>query len=163
MILPLTFFFATCVGAGNLALIYSSAGFVEMIACSGPLCVMIVGIGLGLKIDSVVAWPVLIVSCGMALCIRGEIAFSMSGTMLAAYATFASAMKSALQNKVLSKTEEGELKMEPIELLAWMSPASIIFMFVWSIATEGAAPWVAVSGTFRPMLIAGILLSCLNA
>merc|ERR1719487_499303 len=83
MILPVTFTFATAIAAGNMALVYASAGFVEMIACSGPICVVFISIGLGIKFHRALFWPVLVVCIGMGLCIHGEVTFSITGTLFA--------------------------------------------------------------------------------
>merc|ERR1719235_2803029 len=100
----------------------------------------------------------------MLLCIHGEVKFSLTGTLFAAYAAFATSLKSALQHKVLGVPQEGETALDPIELLAWMSPGSIALMLIWSAMTEGMEPWAAVTtGHNRGPLITGILFSCLNA
>lgn len=163
MILPTAIAFASGIGANNQALMYSNAGFVEMIAGGTPLCTLLCTAALGKKVDLRLIWPVLLVCSGIVLCTSGELKFSTMGFMLASFACFSRAIKSTLQHALMDTEDASIQALDPIELLAWMSLPSIAIMGTWSVCTEGIDPYARLVGEDALGLLLAIGLTCVNA
>lgn len=162
LILPVSFFFAVSIGAGNTALVYSNAGFVEMVASCGPLTTAMVCVVFGLGFDTRLVLPVLFVTSGMILCAWGEITFSWIGFIFAMVSTLTRSTRSVLQQKLLS-TEGAGHALSPVELLAWMSIPSTVWMLTWSVFSEGTAPYTPLLGENGMKITWSVVLTCINA
>merc|ERR1719152_612343 len=87
----------------------------------------------------------------------------MIGFGLAFYGALARSVKATLQHKLLEHADEGDVKLDPIELLAWMCIPSLTIMLVWSIFTEGLVPFTALAEGNTLAILGSILLTCFNA
>lgn len=162
-ILPIAISFSASIGASNMALVGSNAAFVEMVSASGPLCTVLASVAMGLPFKFHKVWPVILVTVGMCVCATGELKFSMLGFCLALFATLARAVKASLQQLLMSNMDN-QVKLDPIELLAWVCPPSILIMLTWSWLTEGSQPYWALAESDPSLRLHGsILLTCFNA
>jgi hypothetical protein len=157
-IVPIAFSFAASVGINNVALVYCGAGFAEMMMGAAPLCVICLNVVEGSGFDMRLLWPVLSVVAGVCMCTGGELSFTWFGLGLIFLANFLRAWKSNIQYKVLENEDPAE-KLEPIELLAWMSLPSLALMGTWGVLTEGIEPFSVL--TWQTSLAIGV--TCVNA
>jgi len=162
IILPIALAFAASVGANNIALVYCNAAFSEMISGAAPLCVIAINMCEGKAFDMRLLWPVLAVVAGVCMCASGELKFTWIGLSLVFLACFLRAFKSNLQHKILDHQTQEE-KLEPVELLAWMSPPCLLVMAIWGGATEGFAPIVQLAGGKGLEITMAIGVTCVNA
>lgn len=160
MILPIALTFASSIGANNLALVHSNAAFVEMVGSCTPICIVACNVAMGKGFDLRLLVPVLVVCFGIALCSSGEIKFSTYGFGLAFVSACSRAVRSTLQHRIL---DSKEVSLDPIELLAWMSPPSILVMLTWSVLTEGAEPFLQLTSEGWFSLALAIGVTCVNA
>lgn len=162
-IMPIALAFAASIGANNLALSYSGAGFVEMVGGCTPLCTVLLTVMTGHSFEQGLTWPVVLVCFGITLCATGELAFSSAGFMLATFAALSRAVRSTMQHALLDADGTPQRVMEPAELLAWMSVPSTAVMLAWSLATEGSAPYRRFAGSDSVQLTLAVGLTCANA
>jgi len=162
IILPIAIAFAASVGANNIALVYCNAAFSEMIGGAAPLCVICINLCEGKGFDMRLLWPVLAVIAGVTLCAVGELKFTWAGLLLVFLACFLRAFKSNLQHKILDNQIADE-KLEPVELLAWMSPPCLVVMVIWGGVTEGLGPIMQLAGGKGLEISMAIAVTCVNA
>eukprot|EP00746_Dinoflagellata_sp_MGD_P012249 gnl/MRDRNA2_/MRDRNA2_126011_c0_seq1.p1 gnl/MRDRNA2_/MRDRNA2_126011_c0~~gnl/MRDRNA2_/MRDRNA2_126011_c0_seq1.p1 ORF type:complete len:424 (-),score=78.25 gnl/MRDRNA2_/MRDRNA2_126011_c0_seq1:9-1280(-) len=164
-IVPVAAGFAMGIGFNNMALVYAGAGFVEMIGSTTLLSVVVLTVLMGKRFNLAFTWPLLVVGAGVCMCATGELRFSTLGIMFAFGANFMRALKGVLQQHLLCPdSDSGRTKLEPHELLAWMSLPSMAIMLGWSLAAEGIAPFADfASHTHLLGLIAALIVSCANA
>jgi drug/metabolite transporter (DMT)-like permease len=143
----------------NMALSFIGAGLVEMISGCCPVFVFIIG-ALTQSIDYKLLWPLIVVCIGTAICAEGELRFSFIGLGLALMATCLRAVKSTLQHALMSGEDA---RMDPVELLAWLSIPALAIMGIWSILAEGAAPYKRLYTTSSVGFFSSLLVSCMNA
>lgn len=159
-ITPISLSFAASVGANNDALLYCNAAFAEMIGGAAPLFVIGIEVFEGKAFDAKLLTPVIAVIVGVGMCAKGELSFTWLGFTLISTATFLRAFKSNLQQKMLGHQQSSDnFQLEPIELLAWMSPPCLALMIVWGAVTEGSEPFTQLSW---PSTVA-VLVTCVNA
>ena len=123
-IAPIAIILSVSIVVNNMALSYMGAGLVEMVSGCSPVFVFAIASAMAGCINYKLLWPVMMVVIGTAMCAEGELRFSMFGLGLAVTATFLRAMKSTLQHGMMS----GEDRMDPVELLAWLSIPSVAIM-----------------------------------
>lgn len=171
MIFPIAATFALSVGISNIALLYANVGFVEMIGCCTPICVVLVSTSLGQRFDSHLLMPVLVVCIGIALCASGELKYSVVGFVLSFTACLLRAVKTTLQGFLLDTPDFGlqnaSVVLDPMELLVWTSVPSTAIMLAWSAATEGLEPyrWVLRPDAFplcRDLGWSCVMACCVN-
>lgn len=162
VILPIAVAFAVSVGANNIALLHSNAAFAEMIGAAAPLCVIAISLAMGKGFDLRLIVPVLVVMAGVAVCASGELKFTWFGFALIFLATFLRGLKTTLQHSIMEEAADGQ-RLDPIELLAWMSPPCLMVVAVWSLMTEGMEPFHALIGGNWVDISLAIGLTCVNA
>lgn len=146
MILPIALAFTVSIGANNLALQQCSAAFSEMIGAASPLCVIAIALSEGKAIDIKLLMPVLAVIGGVCLCAVGELNFTWLAFGLVFLSAFLRGYKTNVQHKIMDNDQiEGD-KLDPIELLAWMSPPCLAMMVIWSGVIEGFEPLAMLAG-----------------
>lgn len=162
VIAPIAITFALSVAANNIALLHSNAAFAEMVGAAAPLCVICINLVQGKGFDLRLLCPVLVVIVGVCVCASGELNFTLFGFSLIFLATFLRAMKTTLQHSIMHDDTGGQ-KLEPIELLAWMSPACLALVLVWGLVTDGLEPFRQLAGPQWLSLTFAIGLTCVNA
>lgn len=158
IIIPIAISFAASVGTNNIALLHCSAAFNEMISGATPLCVISLSLFEGTRFDLQLLPSILLVIIGVALCAQGEVLFTWFGFALTLLATFLRALKAHLQQKIMQDKDPTE-KLEPIELLAWMSPTCLVVMAIWGGFSEGLEPFRQLNWQTS----AAIGVTCVNA
>lgn len=162
MILPIAIGFSLSVGINNIALMYCTASFAEMIGGASPLFVIAICLAEGKVFNLKLLMPVLGVLAGVCACASGEVQYSLIGLVLVLLATLLRAYKSHLQHQLMADSVEE--KLEPIELLAWMSPPCFGLMIIWAAVTEGfAEPMAMLTGKTGLPLTMAIALTIVNA
>jgi len=164
-IFPVAVGFALGIGFNNMALSYAGAGFVEMVGSSTLLCVVVLTLLMGKPFNAMLGWPLLVVGIGVCMCATGELKFSTLGIFFAFGANFMRALKGVLQQHLLCAAEDStRTKLDPHELLAWMSLPSMAIMLGWSLVADGAAPFVDLVNNDNLLgLLFAMLISCSNA
>lgn len=164
-ICPVAASFALSIGFNNMALSYAGAGFVEMMGSTTLLWVVMLTLAMGKAWNGALNLPLVVVSVGVCMCATGELRFSTLGILFALGASLMRALKGVLQAHLLIADDEcNRTKLEPHELLAWMSIPSAAIMLGWSLMTDGAAPFVQFVTHDRLLgLVLAISISCANA
>lgn len=159
MILPISLAFGCSIAAGNAALVDASTSFVEMVSSSTPVCTVSIAVLFNQPFHQKLMWPVVLTSIGLVLCASGAVEFSMLGFVFSMLATLLRSLKAVLQ-QILMVGQNAQL--QPLELLAWVSVPSVVFMLGWSLATEGLQPYYMLAeGSYGLMISIG--LTCVNA
>jgi hypothetical protein len=136
-------------------------GLVEMVSGCAPVFIFFIGALFDRTINYKLLWPVVVVCLGTAMCAEGEIRFSGIGLGLALIATFLKAAKTTMQHTLMTGGENA--RMDPVELLAWLSIPALVIMLAWSILVEGAAPYKALYKKRGVAFFSSLLASCINA
>lgn len=164
MIFPMSLTVAFSVGADNMALVFSSAAFTEIIGSTGCLSTIAAVVLMGMPFDKWLALPVAMVAVGCMISIVGEINFSGLGMSLCFASTIFRSLKVALQQRLM--TGQTKEQLDPCALLFWISIPSTLAMFAASLMTEGFDPYRDLgnmdSTGFQGLLFA-IVVSCVNA
>eukprot|EP00929_Paragymnodinium_shiwhaense_P086149 TRINITY_DN46674_c0_g1_i1.p1 TRINITY_DN46674_c0_g1~~TRINITY_DN46674_c0_g1_i1.p1 ORF type:complete len:550 (-),score=88.70 TRINITY_DN46674_c0_g1_i1:60-1646(-) len=163
-IVPCAIAFSLTLALNNIALMLCSTSFTEIIGATNPIVTVVFVIGMGMPFSLSLLGPVILVAFGSMLSAYGELKFSMVGTILCFAANAARALRTAMAQKLLTVGEE---TLEPCALMAWTCAVSCVIMFLWSLATEGSAPWTRmvsqVAVHHHVGLWVSLLVSCLNA
>lgn len=162
MIVPIAMSFSLSVAANNVALMYSTAAFTEIVGATSPVVSIGLIILMGMPFDARLLWPTLLVVAGCALSTSGEVRFSAMGMACCVVSMVSRALKSTLQQRVL--TGDSKAKFDPVTLMAWMCIPSFAVMLLWSLSVEGIAPFVMMQEhPHRLRLALCIIASCANA
>merc|ERR1719409_536883 len=154
--------FAISVAANNVALLFSSAAFTEIVASASPVVSIALLVLMGIPFDMRLLGPTLLVVAGCALSTSGEVNFSGLGMACCIVSIFGRAVKTTLQQRIM--TGESKAKFDPVTLLAWMCVPSALLMMVWSLSVEGFAPYAMLQELeSRASLTICLLVSCVNA
>jgi len=160
---PIAFAFVASVALNNMALVYSTSAFVEIVGASGPLVTVLMTIFMKQAFDLRLLGPCFVVLIGCLLTSNGDPGFSILGLILAAGSNFPRAVKTVLQHLLL-QPEAGGKTCSPIEVLAWTCLPSSVIIFIWSLCQEGLVPYQQwyLQG-FTSQLTLWIFVSCVNA
>lgn len=162
-ILPISFAFAMSIATNNMALVHMGAGFVAIIGSCTPICIVLINLSMGRPFHCKLMLPVLLVCGGMAMCATGELNFSTLGFLLAFAAAALRALKSALQHELMDSRDSSRKPMAPVDLLAWMSLPALLVLLVWSILSEGTAPFARLASKEWLPITWAVGISCINA
>jgi len=155
--------FALSVGMNNMALVYSTSAFVEIVGASGPIVTVLTTICMKQPFDMRMLAPCFVVFIGCALTSNGEPHFSLIGFALSTGSNLPRALKTVLQQLCLQQGGDATTY-SPIEVLAWTCLPSSMIMLVWSFLQEGTMPWHQMHQQgLCSYLTAAVLLSCVNA
>lgn len=160
---PIALAFVASISMGNMALVYSTSAFVEIVGASAPIATVLMTLFMKQPFDMRLLAPCLVVLIGCTLTSNGEPRFSAIGLILAAGSNFPRAVKTVLQQLLLQQGAERKMY-EPLQVLGWTClPASVI-IFSWSLLQEGLAPYRQwhEHGCFSHLTFA-IFVTCLNA
>jgi len=172
-LLPLTLCLAWGLSMNNTALDYISLGFAEIISASTPMFTVPVAWMMGIDVSKWLLLPIAVIITGVCASTKGEVAFSAIGFVLALTCNLSRALKSVIQQKLMTDRDLKE-KYDPLTLLAWQSLLGFAAVAVFSLASEGAAPyrrvffpepesWPERSSTHYLAMIGAIAVSCANA
>lgn len=155
--------FALSVSMNNVALVYSTSAFVEIVGASAPIVTVLTTICMKQPFDMRLLAPCFLVFIGCALTSNGEPHFSLIGFALSTGSNLPRALKTVLQQLCLQQGGDATAY-SPIEVLAWTCLPSSMIMLAWSLLQEGTMPWYQMhqQGLFSH-LTAAVLLSCVNA
>jgi len=148
----------------NMALVYSSAAFVEIIGSSSCLFTIGFVIFLGMPFNKQLILPALLVVSGCIVSAAGEVNFSWTGLLLCLTANAFRSFKVSLQQKLL--TADSSEKFDPCALLFWISVPSVFVMLAASLMTEGLRParqLAALEYSQMMGLLGAIFVSSVNA
>jgi drug/metabolite transporter (DMT)-like permease len=158
---PIATVISSSIVVNNMALSHIGTGLVELVSGCAPVFVFFIGALFEQTINYKLLWPVVVVCLGTATCVEGKLHFSSIGLGLALIATFLRAAKSTMQYTLMSGGENA--RMDPVELLAWLSIPSLVIMLAWSSLVEGAVPYKALYKFHSTSLQVSLLVSCINA
>jgi len=160
---PIACSFAGSIAMNNMALVYSTSSFVEIVGSSQPVVTVLMTLFMGQAFDLRLLGPCLVVVTGCALTSNGTPSFSTLGLLLAAGSNFPRAVKTVLQSLLLQQDANSKTY-APLEVLAWTClPASAI-MLVWSLIQEGTAPYHQwYQHGFASQLTLAMLVAAVNA
>jgi len=164
-LLPISICFSANIVMNNMALAHMGAGVVEMIGGCCPIFVFAITAVMHKFLNLDFLGPLIVVCIGTGMCAEAELNFSLLGIALAIVATFLRALKSAMQHSIMRRDTPLDNPLDPVELLAWLTIPCVAIMTVWSIATEGQRPYLALlePKPNRGGLWFGLAVSCLNA
>jgi len=163
-ILPIALSVVLSIGANNTALVFNSAAFTEIMGSTNALMTMGIVTALGMPPGLAVVPPAMLVSAGCIVSTVGEVNFSTRGVLLCLAATFFRSLKVACQQRLL--VGDTKDKMDPVALLFWISVPSVAAMGLFSLATEGSAPYTQLASTEGAALtglLVALAVSCVNA
>lgn len=162
-IFPLGLLMASTLGFGNLAYLYLSVSFIQILKAMTPVMTMVVLVAARLdKPSTPVTIAVSIIALGTAIASWGELAFSLLGFVVMILSEACEACKLAAMQYLL-----GNLKLQLMEGIYYFTPAGFFWMVLFIVPLElarmreeGAADIVmANKGAF---LLAASLGFCVN-
>lgn len=131
-ILPIAFFFAFGLAAGNSAYKYLSVAYIQMLKSFTPVPMLLGAFISGReKLSMIQLSLVLMISFGVCLASAGELQFSLVGFILQISAMLADVSRMSLTDIVLS-----ELKLDTLSMLYYMMPLSCMFISIGFIINE---------------------------
>lgn len=164
MICPIAMAVVLSIGANNMALVFSTAAFTEIIGATNCLITIALVMMMGMPIDKWLILPACVVAFGCALGTVGELNFSLLGMLLCLMSNVFRSLKVTLQQKLMTGASQD--KFDPTALLFWISLPSSFVMLVGSLSTEGLSPYAALGGRGPSELhglLFAIIVSCVNA
>mmetsp|Transcript_14001 Transcript_14001/g.30960 ORF Transcript_14001/g.30960 Transcript_14001/m.30960 type:complete len:430 (-) Transcript_14001:64-1353(-) len=164
LILPISVAISVSIGVSNMALVFCSAAFTEVMGATNCLLTIPMLFFVGLDFNPMLALPASLVAFGCILSTEGELHFSAEGVVLCLLANVFRSGKVTLQQKLM--TGESREKFDPCSLLLWSSMPCVCWMLCWSFATDGLEPLRFIARLEvqqRHWLYISIGLSCLNA
>lgn len=163
-VMPIALAFAYSVGANNMALVFCSAAFTEIVGATSPVVSALFSVMMGLPFDLQLLGPTLLVVFACAVSTSGEVNFSVIGFFLCLMSMLSRALKATVQQYTM--TGESRQKFDPVNLMLWTCLPSFALVQLWSFATEGLGPFrdlMKLSSAQRFGLAFCIFLSCANA
>lgn len=152
------------IGLENFSLMFCSAAFTEIMGSIAPVTTVIVIIVLGMRFKYQLLAPILLVFLGCCISVKGEVQFSGFGMGLCLGACMCRSVKAVLQQEVM--TGQLRSKFDPVTLLTWQCSIAFFVMFVWSLISEGAAPYIQLASLVPSRLwgtLLAVLVSAVNA
>jgi len=158
-LLPLACTVVLSMAASNNGLLFSSAHFFEMISTSTPLCTALLAISLGRDFDLRLTAPLLLITLALVVVAFGELQFTTLGFVLCFGSVLTRSVKSVMQHALMGSNDEWK-SMDPVEVAVWQSMLCFVLMLGWSVASEGAQPWVEIRA-WGPFV--AVLATCAGA
>lgn len=132
--LPVGMASAATLALGNIAYIYLSVSFIQMLKAGTPVVTMLVLFAAGMdkpRRDLVLSVTMITLGCGLAA--KGELAFSWIGFILMLLSETAEALKIVAQQYLLTNHR---LRFELHETLLYIAPAAFFWMMFYAAFTE---------------------------
>ncbi|GAQ90366.1 Nucleotide/sugar transporter family [Klebsormidium nitens] len=137
---PIALLFATTLWLGNTAFMFISVAFSQMLKALMPVAVFLVGVAFKvdvLRLDTLLNMAV--ISGGVLVASYGEIQFDVVGLVYQVGSVVSEALRLVLTQILLQRKG---IKMDPITIMYYMSPCSLLSLFV---------PWLFLE---RPAMMA---------
>lgn len=171
MVVPISLAFSLSTCLNNEAIAISSANFVELAGTAGPLCTAFVAFAMDDPLPTMLYVPLLVVTVGLGICVSGDVKYTHAALWLVSGANLLRSVKSILQQILMNGKRRGgghvqasEVRLDPLELLAWMSIPAFTQAAAWSVISEGSRPVDRLQdGNDTLPLVASILLTCAQA
>lgn len=161
-LMPIALTFGLSIGSENCALVYVSAAFSEVVACSNPVMSALVTWLCGLPFNPKLLLPITVVVAGCVVSVTGELFFSTMGLTLLCFSVFNRALKAVMQQQLMCG--ETKAKFDPVTLMAWTCLCSCGLLAMYSVVTEGLDPIHALrNAPDLTALIIAIAFSCVVA
>jgi len=158
-IMPVALCFACSLGCSNLALLYTSTHFYEMLTPCSALVTFGLGVFMGRVTNPRLLPPVLLVTASLPIVAFGDLQFSLLGLFFVMAGVLSRAGKAQVQSMLMSPGAMSQT-FDPLELACWTTSATFSVMLLWCVVAEGGAPFWEVK---HLSIVTAVLLSCLNA
>eukprot|EP01103_Thecamoeba_quadrilineata_P003284 TRINITY_DN13078_c0_g1_i1.p1 TRINITY_DN13078_c0_g1~~TRINITY_DN13078_c0_g1_i1.p1 ORF type:complete len:325 (-),score=38.36 TRINITY_DN13078_c0_g1_i1:79-1053(-) len=133
-ILPLAFIFCASVASGNLGLKYIFVSYAQIVTATTPLFTVLAMYFLTYHNPKWDIWLSMVpIVGGVSLASWQEADFNIFGFAAVIFATALRAVKSVWQGQLLTDEED---KLDPISLLYYMSPPSVVMLFFLTLLFE---------------------------
>lgn len=123
-ILPIGFFFSLSLVAGNMAYLYLSVAFIQMLKATAPVAVLLATWAFKLGEPNLKTFGnVMIIVVGVGLASFGEIKFVLIGVLFQMGGICTEAVRLVMIQRLLS----GDFKMDPLVSLYYFAPVCVVF------------------------------------
>jgi len=161
---PVAVAFAAEVGMDNMALVYSTSAFCEIVEACDPIATVLMILALQKPFDMKLLAPICVVLIGCALTVNGEKGFSMLGFILVVGSSFPHAYRAVFQAELLCQQDANAKVYSPVAVLAWTCLPAAVAMLIWSFLQEGTMPYHQIYGQgLLSQLTIAISLCTVNA
>lgn len=158
--IPISLFSSLSLMMGNMAYLYLSVSYIQMLKAFTPVNVLLFSFFVGLEVPSAVQLLIVsIISCGVALTSVGELLFSLVGFLFQLGGICAESSRLVMADKMLK-----DLKLDSLSTLYYIAPASFCFISAGFFMFEADEfPWDRLYSSFGfVLLFNGILAFALN-
>lgn len=136
-VLPCVMASAGDIGMGNLSLKFVTLSFYTMVKSSSLGFVLVFSILFGLEFASWrLAGIVGLLTIGVAMMVRGETTFHLTGFLLVLSAACSSGLRWAV-TKILLSSHMGNTKPHPVRTIMLLAPGMGVILIVWGLIQEG--------------------------
>ena len=134
-IAPIGFFFSLSLILGNIAYMYLSVAFIQMLKATTPVFVLVCSWAMSLSSPSASTFGnVSIIVFGIILATVGELKFDLIGVMVQLGGIAAEATRLVMVQRLLS----GDMGMDPLVSLYYFAPVCAVMNFVCFLMFEAA-------------------------
>jgi len=137
---PVAGLFAFSLGLSNLGLLYANTHFYEMMNTTQIFAVVGISIILGRPFNMRFTLPITMCTLGLAAVAFGEMKFNLLGAVFVVGGVIVRAAKVQLQSMLMAPNQMTQ-QFDAVELMTWTGVLAFIIMLVWSMFSEGSAPW----------------------
>ncbi|KAI9683367.1 MAG: hypothetical protein M1829_005439 [Trizodia sp. TS-e1964] len=135
-ILPIGFFFSLSLICGNVAYLYLSVSFIQMLKATTPVAVLVAGWTLGVSApDMKILFNVSFIVIGVMIASYGELRFNLTGFIYQVGGIGFEAVRLVMVQQLLSSAE---YKMDPLVSLYYFAPVCAAMNFVLSLLFEAS-------------------------
>ncbi|KAI1854150.1 hypothetical protein JX265_000553 [Neoarthrinium moseri] len=135
-IVPIGIMFSLSLILGNLAYLYLSVSFIQMLKATNAAATLIATWAFGMAAPNMkVLFNVLIIVVGVAIASFGELKFEMFGFLVQIAGIVAEAMRLVMVQRLLSGSE---FKMDPLVSVYYYAPACAVINGVFTLFVEGS-------------------------
>ncbi len=132
-VVPIGVFFSASLILSNIAYLYLSVSFIQMLKATTPMAVLLAGWGLGVSQPTLKqAANVSVIVFGVIIASFGEIDFVLAGFVIQLGGVMFEALRLTMVQRLLS----GDLKMDPLVSLYYFAPVCAAINAVIAIFTE---------------------------
>jgi len=136
-VLPIGFFFSLSLICGNVAYVYLSVAFIQILKSAAPIAVLFTMWIFGLaKPDMATFLNVSIIVVGVAVASFGELQFSLPGFLYQVSAVVFEAIRLVMMQRLLSDKGPASFKMDPLVSLFYFAPACAAINAIVAIVME---------------------------
>ncbi|CAK0811311.1 unnamed protein product [Prorocentrum cordatum] len=137
-LLPISVLYGYCLGAGNLAFMFSSVAFLQMVKPINVLFTSLAAFAFGLETATMTHVVIVCIICGgVSLAASGDVEFSLIGCMLQLTACTCEGIRLALLQKVMTK----DLKLDPVTTVYRFAPVAGLSLCLVAVFVEKPVDW----------------------